>query len=80
MKKVTRRNLICVVVAFVVVIGVLLSFFSKKDIGTCTKYKCDVVSNVPNWIVREFFLYIFHLTFTQKYIKIDNVSKLNSRV
>lgn len=42
MKKVTRRNLICVVVAFVVVIGVLLSFFSKKDIGTCTKYKCDV--------------------------------------
>lgn len=42
MKRVTRRNLIWVVVAFVIVTGVLLSSFIKKDMGPCTKYKCDV--------------------------------------
>ena len=42
MKRVTRRNFIWAVVAIVVMTGVLFSSFIKKDMGSCTKYKCDV--------------------------------------
>lgn len=42
MKKVTRRSFIWAVIAIVVVASVLFSSFIKKDMGACTKYKCDV--------------------------------------
>lgn len=41
MERVTRRKLICVIFV-VVVLGLLLLSCIKKDIGPCTKYKCDV--------------------------------------
>ncbi len=41
MKRETKRNLICVILVFVVV-GVILLSGRKEDIGPCTEYNCDV--------------------------------------